>query len=120
MARLLLGTSDTARRDALPTFVGPELIAVRWKQFRTYFADVAPGRSNRSVAHLLPGTGSSAAPMNGYPKDLQHRVGSARGIQHRSGVRVGDRPRVETSWRSTRPAFAAIRTLPQRTLRASD
>jgi arylsulfatase len=65
---LLLGTSDTGRRDALLTFVGPELVAARWKQFRTYFADVAPGRSGWGGTHLLPGTGSSAAPMNGYPK----------------------------------------------------
>jgi arylsulfatase A-like enzyme len=65
---LLLGTSDTGRRDALLTFVGPDLVAVRWKQFRTYFADVAAGRSGWGGAHLLPGTGSSAAPLNGYPK----------------------------------------------------
>jgi len=65
---LLLGTSDTGRRDALLTFVGAELVAVRWKQFRTYFADLAPGRSGWGGGHLLPGTGSSAAPMNGYPK----------------------------------------------------
>jgi hypothetical protein len=65
---LLLGWSDTGRRDALLTFVGPDLVAARWKQFRTYFADVAPGRSGWEGAHLLSGTGSSAAPMNGYPK----------------------------------------------------
>jgi arylsulfatase len=65
---LLLGSSGMGRRDALLTFVGPDLVAVRWKQFRTYFADVAPGRSGWGGAHLLPGTGSSAAPMNGYPK----------------------------------------------------
>ena len=65
---LLLGRSDTGRRDALLTFVGPDLVAARWKQFRTYFADVAPGRSGWGGAHLLPGTSSSAAPMNGYPK----------------------------------------------------
>ena len=65
---LLLGASATGRRDALLTFVGPDLVAVRWKQFRTYFADVAPGRSGWGGAHGLPGTGSSAAPMNGYPK----------------------------------------------------
>jgi arylsulfatase len=52
----------------LLTVVGPDLVAARWKQFRTYFADVAPGRSGWGGAHLLPGTGSSAAPMNGYPK----------------------------------------------------
>lgn len=65
---LLLGNSSEGRRDALLTFVGPDLIAVRWKQFRTYFADVGPGRSGWGGVHLLPGTGSSAAPMNGYPK----------------------------------------------------
>ncbi len=65
---LLLGNSSTGGRDALLTFVGPDLVAVRWKQFRTYFADVGPGRSGWGGMHLLPGTGSSAAPMNGYPK----------------------------------------------------
>jgi arylsulfatase len=36
-------------------------------QFRTYLADVAPGRS--AERGTLPArTGSSAAPMNGYPK----------------------------------------------------
>jgi arylsulfatase A-like enzyme len=65
---LLLGTSDTRRRDTLLTFVGPDLVAARWKQFRAYFADVAPGRSGWGGANLLPGTGGSAAAMNGYPK----------------------------------------------------
>jgi arylsulfatase A-like enzyme len=65
---LLLGTNDTGRRDHLLTFVGPDLVAVRWKQFRAYFFDVAPGRSGWGGSHLLGGGGLSAAPMNGYPK----------------------------------------------------
>jgi arylsulfatase len=65
---LLLGTSVTGRREHLLTFVGPDLLAVRWKQFRAYFADVAPGRSGWGGANVLAGTGGSAAPMNGYPK----------------------------------------------------
>jgi arylsulfatase A-like enzyme len=65
---LLLGTSDAERRTTLLTFVGPDLVAVRWKQFRAYFADVAPGRSGWGGADLLAGIGGSAAPMNGYPK----------------------------------------------------
>jgi arylsulfatase A-like enzyme len=65
---LLLGGNDLGRREALLTFVGPELVAARWKQFRAYFVDVAPGRSGWGGAHLLGGTGSSAAQMNGYPK----------------------------------------------------
>ncbi len=50
------------------TFVGPDLVAARWKQFRAYFADVAPGRSGWGGATLMGGVGASAAPMNGYPK----------------------------------------------------
>jgi arylsulfatase A-like enzyme len=65
---LLLGARDAGRRDHLLTFVGPDLVAARWKQFRAYFADVAPGRSGWGGANLLPGTGGSAAPMNGYPR----------------------------------------------------
>jgi arylsulfatase A-like enzyme len=64
----LLGASDSGRRDHLLTFVGPDLVAARWKQFRAYFADVAPGRSGWGGATLMGGVGASAAPMNGYPK----------------------------------------------------
>ena len=57
---LLLGRNDTGRRDALLTFVGPDLVAVRWKQFRAYFADVAPGRSGWGGA--TPPAGLAPAP----------------------------------------------------------
>jgi arylsulfatase len=65
---LLLGRNDTGGRDHLLTFVGSELVAARWKQFRAYFVDAAPGRSGWGGEHLLGGVGNSAAPMNGYPK----------------------------------------------------
>jgi arylsulfatase len=65
---LLLGNNDNGRRESLLTFVGADLVAVRWKQFRAYFADVAPGRSGAGGATLMGGIGNSAAPMNGYPK----------------------------------------------------
>ena len=65
---LLLGTSDTGSREHLLTFVGSDLVAARWKQFRAYFVDVAPGRSGWGGEHLMGGVGASAAPMNGYPK----------------------------------------------------
>jgi arylsulfatase A-like enzyme len=65
---LLLGSNDSGRREHLLTFVGPDFVAARWKQFRAYFADVAPGRSGEGGATLMGGIGSSAAPMNGYPK----------------------------------------------------
>lgn len=64
---LLLGKSTSGRREHLLTFVGPDLVAARWKQFRAYFADVAPGRSGGGTT-LMGGIGTSAAPMNGYPK----------------------------------------------------
>ncbi len=67
-ADLLIGTSETGRRDELLTFVGADLVAARWKQFRAYFVDVAPGRSGWGGEHLMGGVGASAAPMNGYPK----------------------------------------------------
>lgn len=67
-SHLLLGVNDRERREHLLTFVGAELVAVRWKQFRAYFADVAPGRSGPGAATLMGGVGTSAAPMNGYPK----------------------------------------------------
>ena len=65
---LLLGKNDSGAREHLLTFVGSDLVAVRWKQFRAYFADVAPGRSGGGGAILMGGVGASAAPMNGYPK----------------------------------------------------
>lgn len=65
---LLLGKNDTGRREHLLTFVGSDLVAVRWKQFRAYFVDVGPGRSGPGGMMPMGGVGSSAAPMNGYPK----------------------------------------------------
>jgi arylsulfatase len=56
---LLLGRNDSGRREHLLTFVGPDLVAARWKQFRAYFADVAPGRSGGGGATLMGGVGAS-------------------------------------------------------------
>ncbi|MBZ9790316.1 arylsulfatase [Rhizobium sp. 3T7] len=67
-SKFLLGEDDTGARQHLLTFVGSELVAARWKQFRAYFADVAPGRSGAGGATLMGGVGASAAPMNGYPQ----------------------------------------------------
>src|SRR5258708_39215507 len=65
---LLLGTSDGGRRDTLLTFVGPDLVAARWKQFRAYFADVAPGRSGWAGANPLAGAAARGAPTESWPK----------------------------------------------------
>ena len=67
-SEMLLGTNDIGRREHLLTFVGPDLVAARWKQFRMYFVDVAPSRSGWGGEVLMGGVGASAAPLNGYPK----------------------------------------------------
>ena len=63
---LLLGTSDARRQDALLTFVGPEPYAGSSSTpiLPTWCLAAVVG----SGARLLPGTSSSAASMNGYPK----------------------------------------------------
>jgi arylsulfatase len=65
---LLLGKQPAGGRDSLATFVGSALLAARWKQWRMYFADVAPARSTEEGGEMLGGLGLSAAPMNGYPQ----------------------------------------------------
>jgi arylsulfatase len=37
---LLLGKSEKGAREALLTFIGPDLVAARWKQWRFYFKDM--------------------------------------------------------------------------------
>jgi arylsulfatase len=37
---VLLGKSGTGARESLLTFIGPDLVAVRWKQWRYYFEDM--------------------------------------------------------------------------------
>jgi arylsulfatase A-like enzyme len=37
---VLLGKSETGTRESLLSFVGPDLVAVRWKQWRIYFKDM--------------------------------------------------------------------------------
>lgn len=62
---VLLGASQTGKRDSLLTFIGAHLVAARWKQWRLYFTDIHP--SGVGPEHL-PGAGSAMAPMAGYPK----------------------------------------------------
>ena len=48
------------------SFIGPELVAVRWKQWRIYFTDMHPTGIG---PQRLPGTGSPPTrAMAGYPK----------------------------------------------------
>src|SRR5882757_2967225 len=62
---VLFGNSATGNRDSLLTFIGANLVAVRWKAWRMYFTDVQPTGIG---PQRQPGLFSSSAPMAGYPK----------------------------------------------------
>ena len=62
---VLFGKSETGNRDSLLTFIGPDLVAARWKQWRVYFTDVHPTGIG---PQRQPGMFSANAPMAGYPK----------------------------------------------------
>ena len=62
---VLFGKSETGNRDNLLTFIGADMVAVRWKQWRMHFTDVQPTGIG---PQRQPGMFSSSAPMAGYPK----------------------------------------------------
>ena len=62
---VLLGKSATGNREGLLTFIGADLVAARWKQWRFYFTDVHPTGDG---PQRQPGMFSASAPMAGYPK----------------------------------------------------
>ncbi|MGA2127857.1 MAG: arylsulfatase [Xanthobacteraceae bacterium] len=62
---VLLGNSATGRRDSLLSFIGGDLVAARWKQWRIYFTDIHPTGSG---PQRQPGIFSANAPMAGYPR----------------------------------------------------
>jgi arylsulfatase A-like enzyme len=62
---VLLGKSAAGNRDGLLTFIGADMVAARWKQWRMYFTDVQPTGIG---PQRQPGMFSSSAPMAGYPK----------------------------------------------------
>jgi arylsulfatase A-like enzyme len=62
---VLLGNSATGHRDSLLSFIGGDLVAVRWKQWRIYFTDIHPTGIG---PQREPGIFSANAPMAGYPK----------------------------------------------------
>jgi arylsulfatase len=62
---VLFGKSETGNRDSLLTFIGADLVAARWKQWRFYFTDVHPTGIG---PQRQPGMFSASAPMAGYPK----------------------------------------------------
>jgi arylsulfatase A-like enzyme len=62
---VLLGNSTNGRRESLLSFIGADLVAARWKQWRIYFTDVHPTGNG---PQRQPGIFSASAPMAGYPK----------------------------------------------------
>ena len=62
---VLFGKGETGNRDSLLTFIGPDMVAARWKQWRMYFTDVHPTGIG---PQRQPGMFSTSAPMAGYPK----------------------------------------------------
>jgi arylsulfatase len=62
---VLLGQSTMGHRDSLLTFIGPQLVAVRWKAWRVYLTDIHPtGIGPQRQVGMM----SANAPMAGYPK----------------------------------------------------
>ena len=64
-SNVLLGESAMGDRETLLSFIGPDLVAARWKQWRVYFSDVYPTGIG---PQRQPGIFSASAPMAGYPK----------------------------------------------------
>ena len=62
---VLFGKSEAGNRDSLLTFIGGDMVAARWKQWRVYFTDVHPTGIG---PQREPGMFSASAPMAGYPK----------------------------------------------------
>ena len=62
---VLLGKSEMGHRQSLLSFIGPDLVAARWKQWRIYFTDIHPTGTG---PQRQPGIFSASAPMAGYPK----------------------------------------------------
>jgi len=61
---VLLGNSAKGNRSSLLTFIGPDLVAARWQQWRLYFKDM---NLTGTGQQMLGGFAANAAPMY-YPK----------------------------------------------------
>jgi arylsulfatase len=61
---VLFGKSETGARESLLTFIGPDLVAARWKQWRFYFKDM---HLTGTGQQMLGGMYISGTPMY-FPK----------------------------------------------------
>lgn len=62
---VLLGKSEDGHRQALLSFIGADLVAARWNQWRIYFTDIHPTGIG---PQREPGIFSANSPMAGYPR----------------------------------------------------
>jgi arylsulfatase A-like enzyme len=62
---VVLGNSAMGHRESLLSFIGGELVAARWKQWRVYFTDIHPTGTG---PQREPGIFSAGAAMAGYPR----------------------------------------------------
>jgi len=60
----LLGKQDSSNRESLITFIGGDLVAVRWRHFRIYLQEVV---QNGTGYVKMGGTQALRLPHNGYP-----------------------------------------------------
>ena len=63
---VLFGKSAVGNRESLLTFIGPDIVAVRWKQWRLYLKDMNPTGTGQQ---MLGGLAINAASLY-YPKTL--------------------------------------------------
>ena len=75
---VLFGKSKIGNRDSLLSFIGADLVAARWKQWRFYFTDVHPTGIG---PQRQPGMFSANAPMAGYPKVYNIQMDSHEDLQ---------------------------------------
>jgi arylsulfatase len=61
---VLTGKSVSGNRESLLSFIGPDLVAGRWKQWRYYFKDMARTGTGQQ---MLGGTMVNSSPLY-YPK----------------------------------------------------
>jgi len=62
---VFLGKSTAGNRETLLSFIGGDLVAARWNQWRYYFTDMRPTGAG---PQMLDGAGSTSAALAGYPK----------------------------------------------------
>jgi arylsulfatase len=63
-SEFLLGNQATSNREHLLTFIGPDLVSVRWRHYRIYTQDVIQAGNG---FQRMGGTQASRIPRNGYP-----------------------------------------------------